>query len=181
MFDGSHVYDGVAAEFAALESQGDVFLFHDISNERLVDHVQRFYDELSLTPKMVCQKFTDRYPSGTGLGFGIGLCIRRALATPEMIVASIAARRPSTGSVAETADMTGAALLCVCTMVLRMLLPTDPSPPSRLPQLLSPLVAPVCCGPLMVLCGAMQSPSSTLVPTLLALTVTDLPAMCTVV
>ena len=33
----------------------------------------------------------------------------------------------------------------------------------------------------MVLCGAMQSPSSTLVPTLLALTMTDLPAMRTVV
>jgi hypothetical protein len=74
--DGNHFYQGVSEDFIALESQGDLFMFHDIASEQFVEHTKKLFDEVAAKPAFECRSFIDNYPTGR-VGFGIGVCVRR--------------------------------------------------------------------------------------------------------
>ena len=74
--DGSHRYKGVSTDYFALESQGDLFMFHDINSDQFVEDTMKFFNELAALPQFECRKFIDNYPTGR-VGFGIGVCVRR--------------------------------------------------------------------------------------------------------
>lgn len=74
--DGNHFYQGVSEDFVALESQGDLFMFHDIASTQFVEHTKKLFDEVAAKPAFECRSFVDNYPTGR-VGFGIGVCVRR--------------------------------------------------------------------------------------------------------
>jgi len=86
--DGNHFYQGVSEDFIALESQGDLFMFHDIASEQFVEHTKKLFDEVAAKPVFECRKFIDNYPTGR-VGFGIGVCVRRVfLSGPGSVLAA---------------------------------------------------------------------------------------------
>ena len=86
--DGNHFYQGVSEDFIALESQGDLFMFHDIASEQFVEHTKKLFDEVAAKPAFECRKFIDNYPTGR-VGFGIGVCVRRVfLSGPGSVLAA---------------------------------------------------------------------------------------------
>ena len=95
--DGNHFYQGVSEDFIALESQGDLFMFHDIASEQFVEHTKKLFDEVAAKPAFECRKFVDNYPTGR-VGFGIGVCVRRVFLSGPGSVLSVAGPWVSTPS-----------------------------------------------------------------------------------
>ena len=78
--DGNHMYDGVSTDFAATESIGDVFVFHDVNSGQFIEHVMKFFNEVRAKPEFECVSFIETYPtSPRDCGFGIGVCSRRSI------------------------------------------------------------------------------------------------------
>ena len=126
--DGNHFYQGVSEDFIALESQGDLFMFHDIASEQFVEHTKKLFDEVAAKPAFECRSFIDNYPTGR-VGFGIGVCVRRVFMS-GLVQGGVTATLPvaagtggvtaTPGSTASTAaSSTGVyvyvcACMCVC-------------------------------------------------------------------
>ena len=77
--DGSHQYPAVSSAFQALQSQGDLFVFHEIASEQFAEHTKKLFNELAAGPDFVCRPFVDRYPTSR-VAFGLGVCVRRGFA-----------------------------------------------------------------------------------------------------
>ncbi len=124
--DGSHRYKGVSTDYFALESQGDLFMFHDINSDQFVEDTMKFFNELAALPQFECRKFIDNYPTGR-VGFGIGVCVRRVFMS-GLVQGGVTATLPvaagtggvtaTPGSTASTAAPSTGVYVCMCVYVL---------------------------------------------------------------
>ena len=108
--DGNHFYQGVSEDFIALESQGDLFMFHDIASEQFVEHTKKLFDEVAAKPAFECRSFIDNYPTGR-VGFGIGVCVRRVFMS-GLVQGAVPAGSSLPAGTTATVSIPGALVLC---------------------------------------------------------------------